>query len=238
MWTYRIKYAKLGRIRFISHLDVKRAITRTLMRANVPLAYSQGFNPHPKISLGPPLPLGYESTCEVADVVLAENMPEESLRQMLEAVMPKGLDLMGVERVSPSSTKLSQASSAHYVIELPEQEIADNAYALVKAFLEKKSVIIERVRKDTRKTVDIRYFVTGAIVAEEADSRWLHVDISMSGQGSCSASEVARTALNLSPERSKCLRIMRTELRLNGRSAKVKMDEKDQKETNQEKSYG
>ncbi len=235
MWTYRIKYAKLGRIRFISHLDVKRAITRALMRANVPLAYSQGFNPHPKISLGPPLPLGYESNCEVADIVLAENMPEKSLRQTLEAFMPKGLDVLGVERVLSDSTKLSQASSARYVIELYGEEIPDTADSLVKAFLEKESAIIERVRKDKRKTVDIRQFVTGATVAEEADSRWLHVDISMSGQGSCSASEVAQAALNLSPERTKCLRIIRTELRLNDRSSKVKMDEKNQKEENEEK---
>ena len=225
MWTYRIKYAKRGRIRFISHLDVKRAITRTLMRANVPLAYSQGFNPRPKISLGPPLPLGYESNCELADIFLAENMPEESLRRTLEAAMPKGLDLVGVERVLSDSTKLSQASSAHYVVELPGEEVADNADSLVRVFLEKESVIIERVRKDTVKIVDIRHFVTEATVAEEADSRWLHVDISMSGQGSCSALEVAQAALNLSLERSKCLRIIRTELRFNGRSSKVKMNE-------------
>lgn len=213
MWTYRIKYAKLGRVRFISHLDVMRAIVRAVNRANIPVAYTEGFNPRPKLSMGPALPLGYESNCELADIFLARMLSPETLHERLGAAMPCGLDLLETGWVLGSSPRLSRASSARYMIELPKGEVADNCHTLVREFLVRDSAPVERVRRDTSSIVDVRRFVIDARVTVKPDSRWLQVEISMGGQGSCSPSEVAQAALDLSPDRAKCLRIMRTEIK-------------------------
>ncbi|UCD57302.1 MAG: DUF2344 domain-containing protein [Candidatus Hydrogenedentota bacterium] len=217
MWTYRIKYAKLGRIRFISHLDVMRAITRAINRAKIPVAYSKGFNPRPKLSMGPPLPLGYESTCELADIALVRMLRPEDLQRSLGATMPRGLELLETTSVTPSSPRLSDASSACYMIELAEGEMADNVGSLVRKFLMKDEALVERVRRDKSSVLDARQFVKDVGVEAEADIQWLRAEISIGGQGTCSASQVAQAVLNLSPERAKCLRIMRTDIRFDGR---------------------
>lgn len=235
MWTYRIKYTKLGRIRFISHLDVMRALIRALNRASIPVVYSEGFNPRPKISLGPALPLGYESNCELVDIVLARRLRPEDVHQRLATALPQGINLHEIRGVMRSSPRLSQASSACYVIELPEGEIGDNADLLVAEFFRRDSVLVKRVRKDTSSEIDVKQFVMDARVVTEGGSRWLGVEISMGGQGTFSASGVAQAVLNLSPESTKCLRIMRTEIKFDGRPVRVKTNEKSQEEESQKK---
>ncbi len=230
MWTYRIKYAKLGRVRFISHLDVMRAIVRALNRATIPVVYTEGFNPRPRLSMGPALPLGYESKCELADIFLARMLSPETLHERLGATMPRGLDLLETGWVLGSSPRLSRASSARYVIELPEGEVAENSHRLVREFLARDSAPVERVRRDASNIVDVRRFVIDAEVTTKRDSMWLRVDLSMGGQGSCSPSEVARAALGLSPDHAKCLRIIRTDIRFDGHPLQVKTNEKAQEE--------
>lgn len=212
MWTYRIKYTKLGRIRFISHLDVMRAITRAMNRAALSVAYTEGFNPRPKLSMGPALPLGYESMCELVDVALSRMLPPETLHQRLKDAMPQGLDLLETGWVLDSSPPLSRASSALYMVKL-DKEIADDAEKRVQEFLAKDKALVERVRKDTSTVVNVRQFVASLGFEASADSQWLRVEISMGAEGSCSASEVAQAALNLSPDNAKYLRIIRTDLR-------------------------
>ena len=213
MWTYRIKYLKLGPIRFISHLDVMRAITRAVNRARIPVAYSEGFNPRPRLSMGPALPLGYESKCELADITLARMISPQALHERLEGAMPRGLDLLETDRVSSSSPRLSDAFSARYVIQLPGGETTDKIETLIDAFLKKESVLVERVRQEKRSIVDVRRIVTDVSVKDEAGARWLQADISMSPLGSCNASEVAQAVLQISSDRAKTLRIIRTGIR-------------------------
>jgi radical SAM-linked protein len=213
---------------------LKRALTRAFVRARLPVAYSEGFNPRPKISMGPALPLGYESRCELTDIVLSEGISDQALREMLGPNMPEGLDLLEVEQMSPGSLKLSQASSACYMVELPETETIDSADSLTREFLMKESLLVERTRKDTTKVVDIRPFVIGAAVTEKADSRWLQVETLIGGQGSCSASEVAQAVFNLPLGKAKCLRTIRTEIRFYGRPPWVNADEENKEEADQE----
>ena len=213
MWTYRIKYAKLGRTRFISHLDVMRAIARAVNRAGVPIAYSRGFNPRPKISMGPALPLGYESTCEQADISLSRMLSPQTLHERLTANMPRGLDLLKTGWVLGTSPRLSDAFSASYMIALPQDETTENAETLVEDFLKRDSVPVERVRRDKNSIVDARQCVTAVSVKEEAGALWLQSDLSIGGRGSCNASEAAQAVLSLSRDSAKCLRVIRTDIR-------------------------
>jgi len=217
MWIYRIKYTKQGVIRFISHLDTMRALKRALRRATLPVAYSEGFNPRPKMSMGPALPLGHESVCELADITLTRELPPAVLHQRLEAAMPDGLTLLEADLVAPTSPRLSRASSICYVIELSEDEDSDNASFLVREFNNKDTVPVERVRQNKKSVVDVRKFAKEVVIIEENGSRFLSFEVSLGERGTCSPAEVTRAVLGISQEEVKCLRVMRTEIKFEGR---------------------
>lgn len=92
----RIRYAKRGRLRFTSHRDFSRAFERALFRARVPMAYSSGFNPHPRISYAGASPTGAASEAEYLEIGLAEVVDPEVVRRELDASLPDGLDLLEV----------------------------------------------------------------------------------------------------------------------------------------------
>lgn len=88
MYKVRLEFSKLGRARFLSHLDTMRVFQRALTRAQIPVIYSQGFNPHMKMSIVFPLPLGVESLCEIIDLKLEE--PINGLVEKLNVALPEG----------------------------------------------------------------------------------------------------------------------------------------------------
>jgi radical SAM-linked protein len=93
VWSYRLQVAKLGGARFLSHLDVLRALLRSMRRAGLPLALSQGFNPQPKVAFAGALALGPESEAEFVDLELAEAMPVVDVASRLARAMPPGFIL-------------------------------------------------------------------------------------------------------------------------------------------------
>ena len=99
MIKYRIQYSKTAAARFTSHLDVLRAISRTLRRAGLPVAFSAGFNPAPRLSFGPPLPLGLESEAEYFDLELIADLTEEALFLALNTALPPGLKVIKVQKL-------------------------------------------------------------------------------------------------------------------------------------------
>ena len=90
----RIRYAKRGRLRFTSHRDFARAFERALRRANVPMAYSAGFTPHPKISYVGAAPTGVASEAEYLEIGLAQRVDVADLAARLDAALPTGLDIV------------------------------------------------------------------------------------------------------------------------------------------------
>jgi radical SAM family uncharacterized protein/radical SAM-linked protein len=98
-FVYRVRYAKRGSIRFFGQLEVSRAISRAIRRAGLPVAFSEGFHPHPKLSFGEALPLGMESEVEEAWMVLTEVIDADSVRERLNKGLPHGLAVTEVSRV-------------------------------------------------------------------------------------------------------------------------------------------
>src|SRR4051795_1890063 len=92
----RIRYAKRGRLRFTSHRDFARAFERALRRAEIPMAYSAGFTPHPKISYVGAAPTGVASEAEYLELGLAEARDPDEVRQALDGALPPGLDVVEV----------------------------------------------------------------------------------------------------------------------------------------------
>ena len=129
--------------------------------------------------------------------------------------MPEGLDILGTDRVTPTTLKLSRASSVCYVIELPRDMASSEAESLVEEFMQKDSVLIERVRKGKPTTKDVRELVGEAAVAAPngAGAGWLSVEILISATGTCGPVEVARAILDISPESAKILKAVRTDIK-------------------------
>jgi len=155
----RLRYAKRGRLRFTSHRDFARAFERALRRAAVPMAYSAGFSPHPKISYVGAAPTGVASEAEYLEIALAERVDPEQVRATLDAALPDGLDVVEVvEAAGGSLAERMQAS--RWRIELDGVGGAATADA-VATFLAEAEVPVERLTKDGRRTIDAR----GAVVS-------------------------------------------------------------------------
>lgn len=96
MDKYRMRFSKTGRAVYISHLDLMRTITRAFLRAECRLKYSEGFNPHPNISIALPLSVGCESVCEIMDFKMLEDMPCDEIKSRLSTQMPEGIEALEV----------------------------------------------------------------------------------------------------------------------------------------------
>ncbi len=150
----RLRYAKRGRLRFSSHRDFARAFERALRRAEVPMAYSAGFSPHPKISYVGAAPTGVASEAEYLEIGLAREVEPEELRAALDAVLPDGLDIVEAVPAGPGSLAERMHASA-WRIELPGVSPAA-AEAAVEAFLARDEIGVERLTKNGRRLVDAR----------------------------------------------------------------------------------
>lgn len=158
----RVRYARRGRLRFSSHRDFARALERALRRAGVPMAYSAGFSPHPKISYIGAAPTGVASEAEYLEIGLAEPVDPDRLRTSLDAALPAGLDVLECVPAGPGALA-DRIDAGRWAIELPGVPPAGVAEALA-AFLAAERVEVERRTKDGRRTLDARAAVVFAQV--------------------------------------------------------------------------
>ncbi len=142
-------YKKYGRAKYISHLDMVRVFNRVFRRGGIPIAYSEGFNPHPKISFALPLPVFYESECEVLLFSLSEDMPEEELLKRFSSAMPEGLTVTGVFRGKP---RVKELDSALYIVSSENVPSPDE----LEKFLSMDAVIIPKKTKSGINDTDIK----------------------------------------------------------------------------------
>ena len=159
----RIRYAKRGRLRFTSHRDFARAFERALRRAEVPMAYSAGFTPHPKISYVGASPTGVASEAEYLEVGLAREVDVEQFRAALDAALPDGLDIVEAIVAGPGSLA-EQMVASDWRLELPGVPV-EQARAAVDALLARDEVAVERMTKNGRRQVDVRAAVISAEVS-------------------------------------------------------------------------
>jgi radical SAM-linked protein len=165
----RLRYAKRGRLRFTSHRDFARAFERALRRAAVPMAYSAGFTPHPKISYVGAAPTGVASEAEYLEIGLAERVDVDELRARLDTALPDGLDIVdAVEAAGGSLAERMEASA--WRIELDDVD-AGELIGAVEAFLAHTEFGVERLTKDGRKIVDARGPVLAAVVSNGDDGQ-------------------------------------------------------------------
>ena len=166
----RLTFAKGGAMRFTSHLDLARTWERTLRRAEMPLAYSQGFNPRPQIQLAAALPLGYVGKNELMDMILVHPLPLDTISERISAVLPNGLTLIRVEEVPLSAPSLqSQVRSAAYRVYL-DGDVSDQAVRdRVTHFLAQNEFPwTRRSHKGKVRQIDLRALVKELTLSETA----------------------------------------------------------------------
>ncbi|MEE1753603.1 TIGR03936 family radical SAM-associated protein [Streptomyces sp. SP18CS02] len=162
MQRIRLRYTKRGRLRFTSHRDFQRAFERALRRAEVPMAYSAGFTPHPKVSYANAAPTGTGSEAEYLEIALTEARDPDKLRELLDESLPAGLDI--TDAVEARTSGLADRLTAS-VWELRLDGVpADDAERAVAAFLAAETVEVQRKTKNGMRTFDAR----GAVAALEA----------------------------------------------------------------------
>jgi radical SAM-linked protein len=145
----RITFAKLGALRYTGHLDLHKLWERTARRAELPLAYSQGFHPQPKMNIAAALPLGFSSRCEVLDMRLEHDIPLEGLREKLQATLPTGIQVTNVESVDERAPTLqTQVVSAEYEVSLADAGFGSDVKRKIESVLASESIIRTRREKE------------------------------------------------------------------------------------------
>lgn len=149
----RLTYAKLGNLRFIGHLDLQRLFERALRRTNLPLKYTQGFNPHLRLNLASALPLGFIGTAEQMDFWLAESRPLTEIQQRLTTALPAELVVVDLQLIDLQQPSL-QASllASDYEIVLSKGTPLSDLQKRVTDLLTQPSIPVQR----RKKTVDLK----------------------------------------------------------------------------------
>ncbi|MFI7597327.1 TIGR03936 family radical SAM-associated protein [Actinoplanes sp. NPDC049681] len=166
MQRIRLRYAKRGPLRFTSHRDFARAFERALRRAGVPIAFSQGFTPHPKISYASAAPTGVGSEAEYLEIGLQAEVDPAALVAALDAALSPGLDVLDAV-VAGDGSLADRIDASRWRIELPDvdPEVAEKA---VEAFLAADEVLVERMTKQGRRSFDARNAVASFAVSKES----------------------------------------------------------------------
>lgn len=193
MPRYRIRYSKEGPARFISHLDMLRTFERALRRAGLPVSLTQGFNPHPRMSFGFPLPVGISGLSEYVDVALDIAMPVEEIAVLLEKAMPPGFGITGVRPVSEKAPSLmAESERSLYNIRVDRDEVPGGITAVkncVEDMVKSNEINVVRRKKDGGKAVfDIRPGLIRISAGEEGGSLVLEMEL------------ITGSSLNVRPE--------------------------------------
>lgn len=168
MSTLRIQYVKKDNMKFLSHLEMVRFMERAFRRMELPLKFSQGFNPHPKISFAAPLAVGVSSEAEIVEVELTEAIDPAKFLEDHKKDVPEGLSFVRAKEVSGTGKLMALVAASEYLVEVSFNEAvkpADdrNEKQELVNFLSNEEIIIQKKNKKGKiKDVNIRPFVIDA----------------------------------------------------------------------------
>jgi radical SAM-linked protein len=164
----RIRYTKRGRLRFTSSRDFQRALERALRRADVPMAFSAGFHPHPKISYANAAATGTASEAEYVEIAVTSRVEPESVRVALDEALPDGIDIVEVVEAAPGALadRLEASDWLLVYTGLPVEALG----AAVDALLARETAEVTRVTKSGPRTFDVRGAIVSARTGSPADT--------------------------------------------------------------------
>ena len=170
----RVRFTKRGKVRFISHRDVARAFERAFRVEQLPLAFTQGFAPRPKVSFGLALSVGHESDAEYLDVQLAEEIPLETLTRHVSEALPDGIGVTGAAALADRAPALQESVTAvayRVTVTGPDDAPVDVGALRVAVAdaLAKPAIPVTRTRKGHEVTEDLRSIVRTMAVMDTDD---------------------------------------------------------------------
>jgi radical SAM-linked protein len=171
------RYWKAEEARWISHLDVKRTLERAMRRAELPLALTEGHNPHPKLSLGPPLSVGITGDAEMFAVHLEVAMSPEALRERLNAQLPPGVQVVEAWMVPAYRKKetFGEIDVAEYLVTV-RGESAETLSARASELMARAELVVQRGGERPERSVDLRPLILSVSVVE---TRGEEIDLKM-----------------------------------------------------------
>lgn len=149
MREVRLIFSKTGRCKYISHLDINRCMSRAFARAEVPLWFTEGFNPHPYMSFSLPLSLGVESCCESVDIRIVGDISNDELKKNINQMLPSGIQIVEIVDDFRDS---SEIVFSDYVYKI---EFSDNELALKKIteVLDSDEILAEKKAKKGKRRI-------------------------------------------------------------------------------------
>jgi radical SAM-linked protein len=210
---YRLVFTKLGRTRFLSHLELSSALIRALRRSSLALSYSAGFHPHPKISFATATSVGMESAQEFVDIT-AQEYPADLvlLKSEINRALPAGMEILEIRALAIGEKALAQALRGFaYELYLPDG-LDSGSLAVVKEnvanFLAQSSFNIQRLSKGKTITRDIRPFIESIVL--DAGSKKIELILSHAQQGSARPVDIINHVLGLDAGQTGKIRIVKT----------------------------
>ena len=153
----RLRFAKTGAMRYLSHLELITVFTRAVSRGAVPILFSQGFHPHPRFSFATATSVGVESMAEYMDMFVAAGIPAGEVRQRLNAVLPEGLRILEAEQIDVKSPSLSTLiDKTRYRITFDDAMSGAACQSYVCNLWHTRNIVIQRKKKGEIQTVDLR----------------------------------------------------------------------------------
>ena len=198
MIKYRLKITKGEPVRYISHLDFASVMQRTICRAHLPAAYSEGFNPHMKISFASALSLGVTSDAEYMDLELKKDICQPELFDKLSATLPPGVQLLQAKQIDMRSKALmSIVDEASYDIEVPCFDNLEIITANIKKFNQASEIIFIRETPKKRKEIEIKQYIAPITKYSLTDNILkISLHIKITSTGTTKPNEVLSTLKN------------------------------------------
>ncbi|WP_305767365.1 TIGR03936 family radical SAM-associated protein [Candidatus Epulonipiscium viviparus] len=163
----RAKFTKIGNVKFVGHLDTVRLFQRAIKVAGIPIAYSEGFNPHSKVYFALPLPVGMESVGEYIEIKTKTDVAPADLKDSLNAVLPKGIELLDCDEAEEGApTLMSQVDAAIYEIIIKN---LDNADKIVNVLEQPSIVIAKRNKKKKWVEQEIKPLILDYAITEDEE---------------------------------------------------------------------
>ena len=150
MRALRVFFEKRGDIRYISHLDLMRTMTRAIRRSGIPLWYTEGFNPHPYMTFALPLSLGMESLCESMDIRIEDETPDSEILAALQSAMPQGIE---VTAVKPPVLDPKFIAFAAFDVVFEDLDDPEASYEKADELLRRDSLVVQKLGKKGHKKV-------------------------------------------------------------------------------------
>lgn len=187
------RYRKGEQVKWISHLDLKRTLERALRRADMPLALTQGHNPHPKISYGPPLPLGATGDAELLTVHLAQPVNPSEFRERVNEKLPRGIELTEAWTLPTYKKKetFGEIDVAEYRVRVTGDVEAEDLQRRARELLDRAELTVHRGGRRPERVVNLRpHIISLSLARSEREEVELHMRLRTGSHGGARPQEI------------------------------------------------